>query len=240
MPPLEQKIAHLRKMRAKHRKHIRTLEEQIANYGMTPPLSLLNELEHEQEQLRQVKEQLAGLEAQAGTEEMPGKPVHPPRTPKPRRQVNWEKVGAIVGVIGMLIVLGAWLLPNAVDFLRDRLWHPTSTATSTSTPSPTPNDRPIPICRWDESHEKYGDKERIPVPADYDGDGKADLSIKDPDGIWWIDYAKDGFGAYNKPYGGYGNEECIPVPADYDGDGKADLSVKCADGVWRIYYASSN
>jgi hypothetical protein len=77
------------------------------------------------------------------------------------------------------------------------------------------------------------------VPADYDGDGKADLSVKgSTDGIWYIDYARNGFGAWDASYPGYGPTS-IPVPADYDGDGRADLSVKGAgDGIWYIDYAS--
>src|SRR4029453_5147708 len=52
------------------------------------------------------------------------------------------------------------------------------------------------IKKWDELHSGYGDSSAIPVPADYDGDGKADLSVKDPYvtstsaiGTWYIDYA---------------------------------------------------
>lgn len=66
----------------------------------------------------------------------------------------------------------------------------------------------------------------VPVPADYDGDGLADIAIWEPDsGIWRILYSINGF----KPEGGaaiqWGNTGDIPVQADYDGDGKADLAV---------------
>ena len=37
-----------------------------------------------------------------------------------------------------------------------------------------------------------------PVPADYDGDGRADLSIKTSDGRWRIDYASNGFGTFDQ------------------------------------------
>jgi hypothetical protein len=78
------------------------------------------------------------------------------------------------------------------------------------------------------------------APADYDGDGKVDFAIKDFSGAWAIDYAANGFGAYDAVYFGYGGQNNIPVPADYDGDGMADLSVKSNDqGVWNIDYASN-
>ena len=37
-----------------------------------------------------------------------------------------------------------------------------------------------------------------PAPADYDGDGRADVSIKTDDGQWLIDYASNGFGAFDQ------------------------------------------
>jgi|GEM_PF-2991865 len=83
----------------------------------------------------------------------------------------------------------------------------------------------------------YGGSEYIPVPADYDGDGKADLSVKHASGSWHIDYARNGFGSWDKNLEAYGGSEYIPVPADYDGDGKTDLSVKHASGSWHIDYA---
>lgn len=36
------------------------------------------------------------------------------------------------------------------------------------------------------------------VPKDYDGDGRADISIKYDDGRWLIDYASNGFGAFDQ------------------------------------------
>jgi len=78
-----------------------------------------------------------------------------------------------------------------------------------------------------------------PAPADYDGDHKADLSLRDASGQWKIDFASNGFGAWDQSYAGYGGSESIPTPADYDGDGKTDLSVKDNAGNWFIDYSSN-
>ena len=55
--------------------------------------------------------------------------------------------------------------------------------------------------------------------ADFDGDGKADLAVKFDGGTWRIDYAANGFGAWDWSGGAYGGHDAQPVPADYDGDG---------------------
>jgi hypothetical protein len=79
----------------------------------------------------------------------------------------------------------------------------------------------------------------VPVTADYDNDGRADLAVKDNGGVWRIDYAANGFGAWDAAYPGYGDINAVPVPADYDGDRRTDLSVKGNDGRWYIDYASN-
>jgi len=78
-----------------------------------------------------------------------------------------------------------------------------------------------------------------PVPKDYDGDLRADLSIKTDDGRWLIDYASNGFGYWDAVYSGFGGTDSIAAPADYDGDGKADLSVKANNGNWSIDYSGN-
>jgi hypothetical protein len=92
---------------------------------------------------------------------------------------------------------------------------------------------------WNASYLGFGDQTFHAVPADYDGDGKADLSVKSDAGDLKIDYWANGIGSWDfNSVGGYGNSQAHPVPADYDGDGKADLSVKTDAGSWLINYAA--
>ncbi len=59
-------------------------------------------------------------------------------------------------------------------------------------------------------------------PADFDGDGKTDITIWRPENGYWYTIRSSDQGVNQVQWGAEGD---IPVPGDYDGDGKADTAV---------------
>jgi len=80
----------------------------------------------------------------------------------------------------------------------------------------------------------------VPVPGDYDGDGKIDVAVWRPStGVWTIIRSSDGVVASQAWGAGYSPYLDVPVPGDYDGDGKTDLTVwRASTGTWYIRRSS--
>lgn len=85
---------------------------------------------------------------------------------------------------------------------------------------------------------QWGATGDVPVPGDFDGDGKTDFSIFRPSSNqWWIFKSSDNT-YYSIAYGAAGDK---PAAADYDGDGKTDMAVfRPSTAAWHIFNSSNN
>jgi hypothetical protein len=85
---------------------------------------------------------------------------------------------------------------------------------------------------------QYGTNGDIPLPGDWNGDGKAEACVLRPSTYQWF-CANPAF-AFQ-----WGDNGDIPVPADYDGAGQLDIAVfrpgawVSAAGTWFIYHRHS-
>ena len=82
---------------------------------------------------------------------------------------------------------------------------------------------------------RWGWAATMPVPADYDGDGRADVAVfHRASATWYVRYSGGGSLVL-----AFGWPAVVPVPADYDGDGVADLAVyHAASGNWYVRQSS--
>jgi hypothetical protein len=78
---------------------------------------------------------------------------------------------------------------------------------------------------------QLGSPDFVAVPADYDGDGKADVAVfHTTQHQWQIIHSTTG----ETQYAAFGAAGAQPFPADFDGDGKADFAVRLVSGEWWI------
>ncbi len=78
------------------------------------------------------------------------------------------------------------------------------------------------------------------APADFDGDGRTDLSVFRPsDGTWYV--MQSGSNTFRATQFGTNGDKI--VPGDYDGDGRTDFAVfrqTPQNGIWYILQSSDN
>ncbi len=106
MSDREQEIEHLERLRDRHQANIRNLEEMLAGYGpLESPLNLLNKLELEQEQLRQVEEELAALRGE-GPAEVAAEQAVPVWFEGPQVVASGDRAAAVGGDVHGDVVTG--------------------------------------------------------------------------------------------------------------------------------------
>lgn len=97
------------------------------------------------------------------------------------------------------------------------------------------------------SRRRFGTQEEdIPVPADFDGDGRADLAVRRPSTESWFVLNSSGSNFNSSRNDGiqrvtFGrNSADIPIVADYDGDGIADFAVRRPSNQMQFILHSSD
>jgi hypothetical protein len=153
--------------------------------------------------------------------------MEPTRTARTRRRVRRLVATAVVlgAALGLLAPSRAAAAPP-----------PAPPDPSTSPPRVLiPVARPRPFVPTDGM--VWGTAGDLPVPADYDGDGRTDVAVWRPStGAWWIIESSTSW-TRTQSWGVLGD---VPVPADYDGDGRVDLAVwRPGTGEWFVIASST-
>lgn len=80
----------------------------------------------------------------------------------------------------------------------------------------------------------------VPINADFDGDGRSDISVWRPsNGQWWTIPSS---ASTNTPVlkATWGLPGDVPINADFDGDGKADVAIwRPSNGMWWIVQSTA-
>jgi hypothetical protein len=96
---------------------------------------------------------------------------------------------------------------------------------------------------WTQSFKlAWGMGADVPVPGDYDGDGKADAAVWRPStGEWWILTSSSGNSQNITVQWGADYYDDVPLLGDFDGDRKIDLVVwRPVNAVWWLLKSSAN
>lgn len=85
--------------------------------------------------------------------------------------------------------------------------------------------------------QSWGASGDVPVPGDFDGDGKTDFSVFRPStNVWYVIYSSTNTDD-NYAFGASGD---LVAPADYDGDGKTDEAIfRPSTGYWHIHASTA-
>ncbi len=85
-----------------------------------------------------------------------------------------------------------------------------------------------------QTYQPWGSSDDLPVPADYDGDGRTDFCVFRPSSsTWWVMRSSDA-SYYSVNFGQSGD---VPIGADFDGDGRSDIGVY-RSGTWHVRLSS--
>jgi hypothetical protein len=72
------------------------------------------------------------------------------------------------------------------------------------------------------------------IIADHDGDNIDDISIMQPNWLYYIDYGSDGYGNPVELIGPYGGDMASPILIDEDMDGKMDIGILKGNGEVQV------